>query len=118
MLGVPVLTLIDASRWCCWWGQLRCATTARAASSTPLGSNPEAARLAGVRSSRLVLGTFVMSGLLAGLGGVLFTARFGTVDATAGAGYEFTVIAAAVVGGVAIFGGIGTVYGAALARCS
>ena len=45
---------------------------------------------------------------------MLFTARFGTVDATAGAGYELTVIAAAVVGGVAIFGGTGTVYGAAL----
>ena len=39
--------------------------------------------------------------------GVLFTARFGTVDATAGVGYELTVIAAAVVGGVAIFGGTG-----------
>ena len=45
---------------------------------------------------------------------MLFTARFGTVDATAGVGYELTVIAAAVVGGVAIFGGIGSVYGAAL----
>ena len=45
---------------------------------------------------------------------MLFTARFGTVDATAGVGYELTVIAAAVVGGVAIFGGTGTVYGAAL----
>ena len=51
---------------------------------------------------------------LAGLAGVLFTARFGTVDATAGTGYELTVVAAAVVGGVAIFGGSGTVYGAAL----
>ena len=45
---------------------------------------------------------------------MLFTARFGTVDATAGVGYELTVIAAAVVGGVAIFGGTGSVYGAAL----
>jgi rhamnose transport system permease protein len=61
-----------------------------------------------------VLVAFVLAGALAGLGGVLFTARFGTVDATAGVGYELTVIAAAVVGGVAIFGGTGTVYGAAL----
>jgi rhamnose transport system permease protein len=44
----------------------------------------------------------------------MFTARFGTVDATAGTGYELTVVAAAVVGGVAIFGGSGSVYGAAL----
>jgi rhamnose transport system permease protein len=79
-----------------------------------IGSNPEGARLAGVRSDRRVLTAFVLAGALAGLGGVLFTARFGTVDATAGTGYELTVIAAAVVGGVAIFGGTGSVYGAAL----
>jgi len=79
-----------------------------------IGSNPEGAKLAGVRSERRVLAAFVLSGALAGLGGVLFTARFGTVDATAGVGYELTVIAAAVVGGVAIFGGTGSVYGAAL----
>jgi rhamnose transport system permease protein len=79
-----------------------------------IGSNPEGARLAGVRSERRVLVAFVLAGALAGLGGVLFTARFGTVDATAGTGYELTVIAAAVVGGVAIFGGTGSVYGAAL----
>lgn len=79
-----------------------------------IGSNPDAARLAGVRSGRRVLAAFVASGALAGLAGVLFTARFGTVDATAGTGYELTVVAAAVVGGVAIFGGSGSVYGAAL----
>jgi rhamnose transport system permease protein len=79
-----------------------------------IGSNPEGARLAGVRSQRRVLTAFVLAGMLAGLGGVLFTARFGTVDATAGVGYELTVIAAAVVGGVAIFGGTGSVYGAGL----
>jgi rhamnose transport system permease protein len=79
-----------------------------------IGSNPDGARLAGVRSDRRVLTAFVLAGALAGLGGVLFTARFGTVDATAGVGYELTVIAAAVVGGVAIFGGTGSVYGAAI----
>lgn len=79
-----------------------------------IGSNPEGARLAGLRAYRRVLTAFVLAGALSGLGGVLFTARFGTVDATAGVGYELTVIAAAVVGGVAIFGGTGTVYGAAL----
>jgi rhamnose transport system permease protein len=79
-----------------------------------IGSNPEGARLAGVRSDRRVLTAFVLAGALAGLGGALFAARFATVDATAGTGYELTVIAAAVVGGVAIFGGTGSVYGAAL----
>jgi rhamnose transport system permease protein len=79
-----------------------------------IGSNPDGARLAGVRSDRRVLLAFLLAGALSGLAGVLFTARFGTVDATAGVGYELTVIAAAVVGGVAIFGGTGSVYGAAL----
>jgi rhamnose transport system permease protein len=79
-----------------------------------IGSNPDAARLAGIRTSRRVLTAFVASGALAGLAGVLFTARFGTVDATAGTGYELQVIAAAVIGGVAIFGGSGSVWGAAL----
>jgi rhamnose transport system permease protein len=79
-----------------------------------IGSNPAGAHLAGLRADRRVLIAFVLAGALSGLGGVLFTARFGTVDATAGVGYELTVIAAAVVGGVAIFGGRGTVHGAAL----
>jgi rhamnose transport system permease protein len=79
-----------------------------------IGSNPDGARLAGVRSDRRVFTAFVISGALAGLAGALFTARFGTVDATAGNAYELTVVAATVVGGVAIFGGTGSVYGAAL----
>ena len=79
-----------------------------------IGSNPDAARLAGIRHQRRVFGAFIASGSLAGLGGVLFTARFATVDATAGTGLELQVIAAAVIGGVAIFGGSGSVWGAAL----
>lgn len=79
-----------------------------------IGSNPDAARLAGIRAQRRVLAAFIASGAIAGLAGVLFTARFATVDATAGTGYELQVIAAAVIGGVAIFGGSGSVWGAAL----
>ena len=56
-----------------------------------------------------MIGAFVVCGALAGLAGVLFAARFGTVDAEAGTGYELNVVAAVVVGGVAIFGGSGTV---------
>jgi len=79
-----------------------------------IGSNPDAATLAGIRVSRRVLGAFVASGALAGLAGVLYAARFGTLDANAGSGQELAVVAAVVVGGVAIFGGSGSVYGAAL----
>jgi rhamnose transport system permease protein len=79
-----------------------------------IGSNAVAAKLAGIRVDRRVVAAFVASGALAGLGGALFAARYGTVDATAGSGYELTAISAAVVGGVAITGGVGSVYGAAI----
>jgi rhamnose transport system permease protein len=79
-----------------------------------IGSDPDAARLSGIRSGRRVFAAFVTSGALAGLAGVLYAARFGTLDATVGLGSELNVVAAVVVGGVAIFGGSGSVYGAAL----
>jgi len=112
ILGVPILVIIALVVLLAVGQWLRDFRAGRELYA--IGSNPEGARLAGVRSERRVLTAFVLAGALAGLGGVLFTARFGTVDATAGVGYELTVIAAAVVGGVAIFGGTGSVYGAAL----
>lgn len=79
-----------------------------------MGSSPQAARLAGIKVGRNTTVAFLVSGALAGLAGVLFAARFGTVDAAAGTGYELNVVAAAVVGGVAVFGGSGSVWGASL----
>jgi rhamnose transport system permease protein len=70
--------------------------------------------LSGIPVGRRVFAAFVASGTLAGLAGVLYAARFGTLDANAGNGQELEVVAAVVVGGVAIFGGSGSVYGAAL----
>ncbi|GGP18398.1 ABC transporter permease [Silvimonas iriomotensis] len=79
-----------------------------------IGSNPEAATLAGIRVNRRVFVGFLLSGALAGLAGVLWLARFGTVDASTGKGIELQVVAAAVVGSVAITGGVGNVWGATL----
>jgi rhamnose transport system permease protein len=79
-----------------------------------IGSNPNAAVLAGISVSRRIATGFVISGAIAGLAGALWLARFGTVDATAGEGIELTVITSTVVGGVAITGGVGTVVGAVL----
>ncbi len=79
-----------------------------------IGSNPEAASLVGIRSNLLVFGAFAISGLLSGFAGVLWGARFATVDATAATGLELQVIAAVVVGGVNTFGGSGTIFGAML----
>jgi len=79
-----------------------------------IGSDPQAALLAGVPVRRRVFFTFVISGAIAGFAGSLWLAEFATVSSVAGLGYELLVIAAVVVGGVAIFGGSGTVLGAAL----
>jgi rhamnose transport system permease protein len=79
-----------------------------------IGSSPEAARLAGIPVGRRVFAAFAASGAIAGVAGVLWAARYGTIDSTAGSGYELQVISAVVVGGVAIFGGSGSVTGAAL----
>ena len=79
-----------------------------------IGSNPQAARLVGIPTGRRVFTAFVVSGALAGVAGVLWASKYGTLDSTAGTGYELSVIAAVVIGGVAIFGGSGSVIGAAL----
>jgi rhamnose transport system permease protein len=79
-----------------------------------IGSNPEAAELAGIPTGRRVFAAFVISGALAGLAGALYLALHAQIDVTGGNGYELLVVAAVVVGGVAIFGGSGTVLGAAL----
>jgi rhamnose transport system permease protein len=79
-----------------------------------IGSSPEAAVQAGLPAARLTLSAFVVCGALAGLAGFMFLGQFGTVNVTAGAGLELAAIAAAVVGGVSIQGGSGTVLGAFL----
>jgi rhamnose transport system permease protein len=79
-----------------------------------IGSNPPAARLAGIPVRRRVFATFAVSGAIAGLAGVLWGAQYGTINSSAGTGYELQVVSAVVVGGVAIFGGSGSVIGAAL----
>jgi rhamnose transport system ATP-binding protein len=79
-----------------------------------LGSNQESAKFAGINERRHIALLFVLSGLLCGLVGVLWGARFGTVDAVIAPELHFQAISAVVVGGVSIFGGSGSVYGAAL----
>jgi rhamnose transport system permease protein len=111
-LGVPMLAwlalvvaLIGAAilRWAPWGRDFYA-----------IGSNPDAARLAGVRVTRRVITAFAVCGALAGLGGFMFAARFASVDAVAGRGFELDVVTAVVIGGVNVFGGSGTVLGAVL----
>ena len=75
------------------------------------GSNPDGARLIGIPVDRRILMAFGMAGLLGGLCGALWASRYATIDARVALGFELTVIASAVVGGVAIRGGSGTLLG-------
>ncbi|WP_327639139.1 ABC transporter permease [Kribbella sp. NBC_00482] len=112
VIGIPYLVLLAVLVLVVTGVVLRSYRTGRELYA--MGSSPHAARLAGIPVGRRTVGAFVVSGGLAGLAGVLFAARFGTIDAAAGTGYELNVVAAVVVGGVAVFGGSGTVWGAAL----
>jgi ribose transport system permease protein len=78
-----------------------------------VGSNPESARLAGVPVTAVLVAVYAISGLLAGVGGVLFTSRLNAGIPTAGTGYELNAIAACVIGGASLFGAKGGAFGAA-----
>jgi len=112
IFGIPALILIAAVIAVIIGYFLRASQSGRQLYA--VGSNPDAANMIGIRRDRLVFAVFAASGLLSGLAGVLWGARFATVDATDATGLELQVIAAVVVGGVNIFGGSGTILGAVL----
>jgi rhamnose transport system permease protein len=101
--AIPVIVVVLAAYWL---RQMRSGREVYA-----VGGNPEAARLAGISTWRIVLAAFVISGALAGLGGALYTARYAQVDSSAGLGLELTVIAAVVIGGTSTLGGVGGILG-------
>jgi ribose transport system permease protein len=76
------------------------------------GGNEEISRLAGIRTSVITLSVYIISGFLAALGGVLLTARLWSAQPNAAVGLELDAIAAPVLGGVSLFGGVGGVTGA------
>ncbi len=77
-----------------------------------IGGNVAAAKAAGIRTDRVVWATLTISGVLAALGGLMLAGRLASVAAAQGQGAIFTVFAAAVIGGVRLNGGKGTVFGA------
>lgn len=79
-----------------------------------IGSNPDAAAMSGLPVTRMTVSAYTLCGALSGLAGFLFLARFGNVTVVAAQGMELQVVAAAVVGGVNIFGGSGSMFGALL----
>jgi len=75
------------------------------------GGNARAAALNGVPTRRIVLSVYMISGFFCGLAAFLLSARLNSAEAVAGSGLELTVIAAVVIGGTSLFGGIGTILG-------
>jgi rhamnose transport system permease protein len=103
IIGVP-LALLVALQW-----TLRNVRAGRAVYA--VGSNAEAARLAGIEPRAVVFGVFTLMGALVGLAATLNAVRFSSLPSTTGAGLELAAIAAVVVGGTSITGGRGTVVG-------
>jgi rhamnose transport system permease protein len=112
VLGIPIFVLIAliivvvgsaVLRWTRFGRQLYA-----------VGSNPEAAAILGIPSRLVVFIAFSLCGLLAGVAGILYIMEFGTINGTSATGLVLAVVAAVVVGGVNIFGGSGTLAGAAI----
>lgn len=76
-----------------------------------LGGNEQAARVSGINLSRVKIGIYTFSGLLAGLGGMVLAGRIGSGNPQLGTGAELDAITAAVIGGTSFTGGIGTIWG-------
>ena len=83
-----------------------------------IGGNKEASRLSGIDTNKVETSVYVINGLLAGLGGIILTARLGAAQPTAGSGFELDAIAAVILGGTSLSGGQGfvlpTVVGAVI----
>jgi ribose transport system permease protein len=77
-----------------------------------IGTNETAARISGINTKPYVLGVLVISGVLAGLAGLMNAAYLGAADPNAGVGLELSAIAAAVIGGTSLMGGRGSIVGA------
>ena len=112
-LGIPmpiiimVLLTIAVALW------MKYSNTGRAFYA--LGGNADAARLSGLSQKRLLMTVFILNGVFVGIASVMYSTQFNIIQATPPPGLELSVITAAVVGGVSILGGTGTVVGSTLA---
>ena len=110
VLGIPVLTLIWIAMVLLVAFLLRKTVWGRRVYA--IGSNKEASRSSGIPVSATLWSVYILGGLLVGLGGWMFVCRFGSATALAGNLMELEAIAAVVIGGAALSGGKGTVFGA------
>lgn len=76
-----------------------------------IGGNEEAARLSGINTKKILLSVYVLGGLLAGFSGIIMASRLNSAQPTAGVSFELDAIAAVVLGGTSLSGGVGTIGG-------
>jgi len=76
-----------------------------------VGGNPQAARLSGIDVKKVLMSVYVISGVTAGLAGLMFASRVRSGQVTAGVGYELDAITAVILGGTSLFGGRGRIFG-------
>jgi rhamnose transport system permease protein len=111
VVPVPVAAMVVLTAVAAWWMR----NTASGRSLYAVGGNAEAARLCGIGRARTIMMVFVIHGAFVGLAAVLFATQLSVIQSTVPPNLELTVITAAVVGGVSILGGTGTVVGSTLA---
>ncbi len=111
-LGVPAQTPVFICFAVAIWLLVHRSTFGR--SLRAIGFAPEGAYYAGIPVKRVLITAYVLTGLTAAMAAVLYTARLGQAKADAGTGYELFAITGVVLGGVSIFGGVGSVHGALL----
>jgi methyl-galactoside transport system permease protein len=109
VLGIPVIIIIAVTVALITWVLLN--KTRFGKNVYAVGGNVNAAKVSGINVRRTLLGVYAYAGALYGLAGVLESARTGGANNNYGVGYELDAIAASVVGGVSLMGGIGTVPG-------
>ncbi|MBP2551707.1 ribose/xylose/arabinose/galactoside ABC-type transport system permease subunit [Neorhizobium galegae] len=110
-LPFPIIAMVVLTLLAAWW--MRNFPFGR--SLYAVGGNPEAAKATGISSERRVLAVFVIHGAIAGIATILFATQLQVIQSTVPPNLELTVITAAVIGGVSILGGSGTVIGSTLA---
>jgi ribose/xylose/arabinose/galactoside ABC-type transport system permease subunit len=115
-LGIAVWFGVPASIWICLAaylaGIILLGYFRQGRAVYAIGGNVDAARAAGIRTDRVVWWVFVIGSTLAALSGILLAGRLGSIAAAQGQGLIFTVFAAAVIGGISLEGGKGTLFGA------
>lgn len=109
VLGIPMPVLIMLGVFALGWLTLRYTRFGNYVMAT--GGNPEISRLAGISTGRILGSVYVISGVTAALGGILLTARLWSAQPNAAVGLELDAIAASVLGGVSLFGGVGSLTG-------